>query len=209
MKDNNNKEFIRNKLDGLFSEIGGNNYKSKANDFLKKLRKLEAQTEETETLAVFLNFILDNYSLSLQPINKINQANKQILMEISSKFSVKPFTYIGDQIIIFICESPEIKKMIQIFQQIYENQQRIHIEKFYSKIKVRTLESYFGSKFNASSLTKYGWIKEKDYFIIPSKKNTSVATGNDLTLISDLQFLGKMNVQTEKLAQENQNLIPY
>lgn len=82
---------------------------------------------------------------------------------------------------------------------IYLIKQAVYLSKFYSKIKIKTLENYLGKELTPEYLSRFNWVKKNDYVITEPIKEPF----NILRLMEDLEFIGKMNIAFERITQAN------
>ena len=74
------------------------------------------------------------------------------------------------------------------------------VEKFYTKIYMSHLTEILGKDTVTDAFLKQkGWKKEKDYVIIVNKSDCNKFSAKQA--MKDLEFLGKMNVQIDKIVQ--------
>ena len=74
------------------------------------------------------------------------------------------------------------------------------IEKFYTKIYMSHLVELLGKEnVTDAFLKEKGWKKEKDYVVIVNKSDCNKFSAKQA--MKDLEFLGKMNVQLDKIVQ--------
>lgn len=85
-------------------------------------------------------------------------------------------------------------------KQIELQKQISMVEKFYTKIYMSHLVEILGKEnVTDAFLKEKGWKKEKDYVVIVNKSDCNKF--NAKQAMKDLEFLGKMNVQLDKIVQ--------
>ena len=85
-------------------------------------------------------------------------------------------------------------------KQIELQKQISMIEKFYTKTYMSHLVELLGKEnVTDAFLKEKGWKKEKDYVVIVNKSDCNKFSAKQA--MKDLEFLGKMNVQLDKIVQ--------
>ncbi len=129
------------------------------------------------------------------------------LFSIAKKFNNDPYSDLYLLVSPFLnSNSIEVNIVAQSFLIIYEKEQACFISKFYSTIKISTLNSLVGNMNGGVKLdgyiSKYGWVRNGD--IVTVKEIRSDLDVNDLK--KNLEFINSMTILLENNTKANNSL---
>ena len=185
-------------------------YKDKASDLLESLQDLEKkkETAEIQLVAILLNFILENYTLSNLTFNLVSKESMAAIEKLLQKLYEGFLPNAYDLFDLIKTGKEKVNPLLlDACKNVYKQRQINFIRRFYSRISIKNLKDFFPINEIDNIISQEGWIKEKDY-VIPTEKSAP-AEFNVGKEVEDIKYINDMNVQFNKLIKEHAHLVTF
>ena len=185
-------------------------YKDKASDLLESLQDLEKkkETAEIQLVAILLNFILENYTLSNLTFNLISKESLAAIEKLLQKLYEGFLPNVYDLFDSIKTGKEKINPLLlEACKNVYKQKQINFIRQFYSRISMKNLKEFFPINEIDNIISQEGWIKEKDC-VIPTDKSAP-AEFNVGKEVEDIKYMNDMNLQFNKLIKEHAHLVTF
>ncbi len=185
-------------------------YKSKSQELIEILQNLDKkkETAETQLIAILLNFILENYTLTGFNFELISKETLTALENLLKKIYLEILPNVYDNFDSIKTGKEKINPLLlSACKKIYKQKQINFIRQFYKKILYKNLKEFFPINEIDKIIANEGWIKEED-FVVPNEK-AAPAEFNVGKEIDDIKYINDINIQFNKLVKEHAHLVNF